>query len=219
MIDKDLVKYNTNKDWKKFYDRLLSIDLQVDITNYNEIPAEVMMPANLAKNFLLEEGDNINDITEDLLYNRIGRSYNLNDISSLKVIPESILLEHSGSNIYVVSKQDIERLKAEGKKIIPSYKYKGEDSNSKYIIDKNTGESISKVNHPKKIRFEKSGYYFIGLVVLVILGFWPTYLSKYFDGTANFNFYFHFHALMASLWILLLIVQPVLIKKKKLKFK
>ena len=77
-------------------------------------------------------------------------------------------------------------------------------------------ESISKVNHPKKIRFEKSGYYFIGLVVLVILGFWPTYLSKYFDGTANFNFYFHFHALMASLWILLLIVQPVLIKKKKL---
>lgn len=146
MTDKDLVKYNTNKDWKKFYDRLLSIDLQVDITNYNEIPAEVMMPANLAKNFLLEEGDNINDITEDLLYNRIGRSYNINDISSLKVVPESILLEHSGSNIYVVSKQDIERLKAEGKKIIPSYKYKGEDSNSKYIIDKNTGESISKVN-------------------------------------------------------------------------
>ena len=146
MADEDLVKYNTNKDWKNFYNRLLSIDLNVNITNYNEIPAEVMMPANLAKNFLLEEGDNINDITEDLLYNRIGKSYNINDISSLKVVPESILLEHSGNNIYVVSKKDIERLQNEGKKIIPSYKYKGEDNNNKYIIDKNTGESVSKIN-------------------------------------------------------------------------
>ena len=77
-------------------------------------------------------------------------------------------------------------------------------------------QSITTINRPKKIRFEKSGYYFIGLVVLVILGFWPTYVSKYFDGTANFNFYFHFHAFLASLWIALLIAQPILIKKKKL---
>lgn len=77
-------------------------------------------------------------------------------------------------------------------------------------------ESNSKTTNPKKIRFEKSGYYFFGLVIFVILGFWPTYFSKYFDGTANFNSYFHFHALMASLWIALLIVQPILIKKKKL---
>ena len=77
-------------------------------------------------------------------------------------------------------------------------------------------ESITTVNRPKKLRFEKSGYYFLGLVVIMFLGFWPTYFSKYFDGTANFNFYFHFHFAMASLWILLLIVQPILIKKKKL---
>ena len=77
-------------------------------------------------------------------------------------------------------------------------------------------ESISKINRPKKIRFEKSGYYFIGLVAIMFLGFWPTYFSKYFDGTANFNLYFHFHFMMASLWIGLLIVQPLLIKKKKL---
>ena len=77
-------------------------------------------------------------------------------------------------------------------------------------------ESFTNVYRAKKIRFEKSGYYFIGLVVLVILGFWPTYFSKYFYGTANFNFYFHFHALMMSLWILALIIQPILIKKKKL---
>jgi len=77
-------------------------------------------------------------------------------------------------------------------------------------------KSISKINRPKKIRFEKSGYYFFGLVIIMFLGFWPTYFSKYFDGTANFNFYFHFHFAMASLWIALLIVQPILIKTKKL---
>jgi len=77
-------------------------------------------------------------------------------------------------------------------------------------------DSFSEVNRVKKIRYEKSGYYFIGLVAIMFLGFWPTYFSKYFDGTANFNLYFHFHFMMASLWIGLLIVQPLLIKKKKL---
>lgn len=65
------------------------------------------------------------------------------------------------------------------------------------------------------IKFDKVGYYAMGLIVLVLLGFWPTYFSKYFDGTANFNFYFHFHFALASLWIILLISQPMLIRKKK----
>ena len=68
----------------------------------------------------------------------------------------------------------------------------------------------------KKIKFDKVGYYAMGLIVLAILGFWPTYFSKFFNGTADFNFYFHFHFAMASLWIVLLIVQPLLIKNKKL---
>ena len=75
-------------------------------------------------------------------------------------------------------------------------------------------ETISK--RAKKTKFDKTGYYAIGLIALALLGFWPTYFSKFFDGTANFNFYFHFHFAMASLWIMLLIVQPILIKKKKL---
>jgi heme A synthase len=68
----------------------------------------------------------------------------------------------------------------------------------------------------KKIKFDNSGYYALGLIALAILGFWPTYFSKFFDGTADFNFYFHFHFAMSALWIALLIVQPILIKKKKL---
>lgn len=67
-----------------------------------------------------------------------------------------------------------------------------------------------------KIRFDKSGYYFIGLILLVLLGFWPSYFSKFFTETTRFPFYFHFHAIMMSLWILALIAQPILIKKKKL---
>ena len=58
----------------------------------------------------------------------------------------------------------------------------------------------------RKLDFGKSGYYFIGLFVLVLLGFWPSYFSKFIDGTADFNFYFHFHAVIATLWLILLIV-------------
>jgi hypothetical protein len=68
-----------------------------------------------------------------------------------------------------------------------------------------------------KIKFDKAGYYFIGLVVLVLLGFWPTYFAKFASGTNKYPIYFHFHATMMSLWILALIVQPILIRKKKLR--
>src|ERR1700722_11390198 len=64
----------------------------------------------------------------------------------------------------------------------------------------------------RKIKFDLSGYYFIGLVVLVVAGFWPTYFSKFFDKSADFTMYFHFHAMMLSLWILTLIIQPILIR-------
>jgi hypothetical protein len=56
----------------------------------------------------------------------------------------------------------------------------------------------------------------MGLFVLAIAGFWPSYFARFFNGTANFTFYFHFHAAMLMLWICMLIVQPVLIRKKKL---
>jgi heme exporter protein D len=67
-----------------------------------------------------------------------------------------------------------------------------------------------------KLRFELSGYYFIGLVGLILVGFWPSYFSKFYNGTADFTFYFHFHTSMVGIWILMLIVQPLLIRKKKL---
>ncbi|MBS1735833.1 MAG: hypothetical protein JSS98_04425 [Bacteroidetes bacterium] len=68
----------------------------------------------------------------------------------------------------------------------------------------------------QKIRFDKSGYYFMALVCIVLMGFWPSYFAKFATGTNKYPFYFHFHATMMSLWLLLLIVQPILIRKKKL---
>ena len=41
-------------------------------------------------------------------------------------------------------------------------------------------ETTTKASRPKKIQYDKSGYYFIGLVTLSILGFWPSYFSKFF---------------------------------------
>lgn len=71
--------------------------------------------------------------------------------------------------------------------------------------------------HTQGWRFEHSFYYFIGLAFLVLLGFWPSYFSKFVNGTADFTFYFHFHAFILSTWILMLIVQPLLIQNKKLR--
>ncbi|RYE20133.1 MAG: hypothetical protein EOP51_18495 [Sphingobacteriales bacterium] len=67
-----------------------------------------------------------------------------------------------------------------------------------------------------KIRFDKSGYYFIGLMALTILGFWNSYFSRFVNGTNDYSFYFHFHAVLMSIWVVILIVQPILIRKKKL---
>lgn len=67
------------------------------------------------------------------------------------------------------------------------------------------------------MKFKYADYYFIGFIALVIIGFWPTYFSKFFDGTADFNHYFHFHAITALLWVLFLIVQPMLIRLKRFR--
>lgn len=69
----------------------------------------------------------------------------------------------------------------------------------------------------RSVLFDKAGYYFIGLFALALAGFWPSYFSKFFDGSGDFNFYFHFHAVFAILWICILIAQPILIRQKKYK--
>lgn len=69
----------------------------------------------------------------------------------------------------------------------------------------------------RALPFENSGLYFMLLLALALIGFWPSYFSKFFDGTGDFSLYFHFHATFAVLWIAMLIVQPVLIRRKKFR--
>lgn len=63
--------------------------------------------------------------------------------------------------------------------------------------------------------FDKSGFYFIGLLLISFLGFWKSYFSKFFDGSMDYSGYFHFHAVMMLLWTAMLITQPILIRQKK----
>ncbi len=65
------------------------------------------------------------------------------------------------------------------------------------------------------MKFKNTGYYFAGFIFLILLGFWPSYFSRFFNGTADFNLYFHFHSITAVSWVILLVLQPLLIKYKK----
>ncbi|MBS1682458.1 MAG: hypothetical protein JST48_12165 [Bacteroidetes bacterium] len=56
----------------------------------------------------------------------------------------------------------------------------------------------------------------IALMLLTLVGFYPTYISKFptFEDITNVH---HFHGAMMMIWFLLLIIQPFLISYKKYK--
>lgn len=58
------------------------------------------------------------------------------------------------------------------------------------------------------------GFFFVGILIITILGFFPTYFTHFpmFEG---FSWAFHFHAFFALLWICMLITQAFLIRAKK----
>jgi len=60
------------------------------------------------------------------------------------------------------------------------------------------------------------GYLFIALVPLAMLAFWKTYFSGLLTSHHSFHFYFHLHVVTAVCWLVLLIVQPILFRQKKL---
>lgn len=60
--------------------------------------------------------------------------------------------------------------------------------------------------------FPKSGYYFVGLLFLAVIGFWQSYFSQLFS---DIDSYVHFHAITMLLWVSMLITQAFLIRYKK----
>ncbi len=68
-----------------------------------------------------------------------------------------------------------------------------------------------KMRTPNK-PFHNSGFHFIILLFLAIIGFWQSYFSKLFG---DIDSYIHFHAITMLLWVGMLITQSFLIRFKK----
>lgn len=64
-----------------------------------------------------------------------------------------------------------------------------------------------------KLNYTNSWIFIVGLFLISAVVFWPRYYSRLFDA----SFYLHLHAITAILWFSLLVAQPLLIKKRKLK--
>src|SRR6185436_18847354 len=58
------------------------------------------------------------------------------------------------------------------------------------------------------------GFLIIALMLLTLVGFYPTYISK-FPSFEHVTTVQHFHGAMMMLWFSLLVVQPLLISYKK----
>jgi hypothetical protein len=63
---------------------------------------------------------------------------------------------------------------------------------------------------PRPLTFVDSAPYFVGLFLLALVAFWPSYLSTPATATG----YMHFHALTATMWMVMLIVQPLAIRRR-----
>jgi len=64
-----------------------------------------------------------------------------------------------------------------------------------------------------KLDYNNSWLWVIGLLLVSFIAFWPSYYAIF----SSSDFYIHLHALTALLWFALLIVQPMLIKRRKLR--
>lgn len=67
----------------------------------------------------------------------------------------------------------------------------------------------------KKFYYHNLGYWFLLFVVLVIAGFYTTYFTRLAEPMPGI---IHIHFVLMTLWLLLLIAQPFLIKFKKLSW-
>ena len=63
--------------------------------------------------------------------------------------------------------------------------------------------------------YKNLGYILILLVPLTFLAFFKTYFNQFPTFEENITSYIHLHAAIASIWILMLIVQPILIRNRK----
>lgn len=66
--------------------------------------------------------------------------------------------------------------------------------------------------------YKNLGYFLILLIPLTLLGFYKTYFNQIPVFEDNINTFIHLHAIIASIWILMLIIQPLFIRNGKNKW-
>lgn len=67
---------------------------------------------------------------------------------------------------------------------------------------------------PHRLDLSAAGPWFAGLLLLALVTFWPSYLSLPRSASSTYT---HFHALTATLWMLLLITQPILVRGGRIR--
>lgn len=63
--------------------------------------------------------------------------------------------------------------------------------------------------------YKNLGFFLILFIPLVFLGFYKTYFIQFPTFEKKIDGYVHLHAIIASIWIIILITQPLLIRYKK----
>ena len=59
-------------------------------------------------------------------------------------------------------------------------------------------------------------YWGLAMLMVAVLGFWPSYFSPLIDGTFNGPIkLIHWHAIFTFSWLLLLVIQPLLINLRR----
>jgi len=76
------------------------------------------------------------------------------------------------------------------------------------------GSLRSKINSMEN-NYKKTGIFFLLIIPLVAIGFYPTYFGLYPEFNQNIDFLVHIHFFMSAVWITVLIAQPFLILNKK----
>ena len=66
--------------------------------------------------------------------------------------------------------------------------------------------------------YKNLGYFLILLIPLIFLAFYKTYFIQFPTFEENITPYIHIHAIIATIWILLLVIQPILIRNRKYKW-
>lgn len=64
----------------------------------------------------------------------------------------------------------------------------------------------------RPVDLARSGPWFAGMLLLALVAFWPTYLSRLGVSSG----YTHVHAILATMWLSMLIAQPVLVRRRNL---